>query len=87
MFISIRSCCLGVLPAVFRCRISIGFAGGAMAASVVWFFSLGYGARLLAPVIARPVAWRVLDSLIAAVMFGLSVTIGRDAWRIAAAGP
>jgi L-lysine exporter family protein LysE/ArgO len=59
----------------------------AMAASVVWFFSLGYGARLIAPVFARPVAWRVLDSLIAAVMFGLSVTIGRDAWRIAAAGP
>ncbi|WP_206453370.1 LysE/ArgO family amino acid transporter [Aurantimonas marina] len=44
------------------------YAGGAMAASVVWFMALGYGARLLAPLFRKPAAWRLLDLLIAAVM-------------------
>jgi L-lysine exporter family protein LysE/ArgO len=51
------------------------FAAGAVGASVVWFFGLGYGARLLAPLFAKPVAWRVLDTLIAAVMLGIAVTL------------
>lgn len=46
---------------------------GAMVASIIWFTSLGYGARKLGPLFARPVAWRVLDSVIAAVMFGLAL--------------
>jgi L-lysine exporter family protein LysE/ArgO len=51
------------------------FAGGAAIASFVWFVALGYGARLLAPFFAKPVAWRVLDSLIALVMLGLGITL------------
>lgn len=50
----------------------LGFALGAMAGSFLFFFSLGYGARLLVPVFARPSAWRVLDLLIAAVMLTLA---------------
>lgn len=38
------------------------FALGAMLASFTFFFSLGYGARLLKPLFARPVTWRVLDT-------------------------
>jgi L-lysine exporter family protein LysE/ArgO len=38
-------------------------------ASFVWFFGLGYGARLLAPLFARPAAWRVLDVIIGCVMW------------------
>ncbi|WP_246003068.1 LysE/ArgO family amino acid transporter [Nocardia tenerifensis] len=41
---------------------------GAMLGSIVWFTALGYGARLLGPLFARPIAWRVLDSAIAVVM-------------------
>jgi L-lysine exporter family protein LysE/ArgO len=48
------------------------FAAGAAIASATWFLALGYGARLLRPVFARPAAWRVLDTAIAAVM----VTLG-----------
>jgi L-lysine exporter family protein LysE/ArgO len=48
------------------------FAAGAVVASTVWFVSLGYGARLLAPVFARPAAWRALDLVIAAVMLTLA---------------
>ncbi|WP_280427396.1 LysE/ArgO family amino acid transporter [Nocardia brasiliensis] len=46
---------------------------GAMIGSVVWFAALGYGARLLGPIFARPVAWRVLDSGIAVMMTVLAV--------------
>ncbi|WP_405498573.1 LysE/ArgO family amino acid transporter [Nocardia sp. NBC_00511] len=45
---------------------------GAIIASLIWFVSLGFGARLLAPVFAKPKAWRVLDCGIALVMTGLA---------------
>ncbi|UGT53951.1 LysE/ArgO family amino acid transporter [Nocardia asteroides] len=47
-------------------------AAGAMLASVLWFLALGYGARRLAPLFARPIAWRILDSVIAAIMLTLA---------------
>jgi len=51
------------------------FAMGASLASFVFFFSLGYGARLLAPLFAKPFAWRVLDILICAVMWGIAASL------------
>ncbi|MGF0318148.1 LysE/ArgO family amino acid transporter [Nocardia fluminea] len=48
-------------------------AAGAMLASVLWFLALGYGARRLGPLFARPIAWRVLDSLIAVIMLALAL--------------
>ena len=44
------------------------FAVGAVTASFIWFAGLGYGARLLRPLFARPAAWRVLDGVVAVVM-------------------
>jgi L-lysine exporter family protein LysE/ArgO len=51
------------------------FAGGASLGSVLWFTGLGYGARLLRPVFARPASWRVLDGAIAVVMTALAVSL------------
>ena len=51
------------------------FAAGAGLGSAVWFTGLGYGARLLRPVFARPAAWRVLDAAIAVVMVTLAVSL------------
>lgn len=51
------------------------FAAGAAIGSVVWFAGLGYGARLLRPVFARPTAWRMLDGGIAVVMSALAVSL------------
>jgi L-lysine exporter family protein LysE/ArgO len=48
------------------------FGAGAATASFVWFFALGYGARLLGPLFSEPKAWRVLDALIALIMFTLA---------------
>jgi len=44
------------------------FAAGAGLASIVWFYGLGFGARRLAPLLARPRAWQVLEVGIAATM-------------------
>ncbi|WP_454020249.1 LysE/ArgO family amino acid transporter [Azospirillum sp. Marseille-Q6669] len=51
------------------------FALGAMTASVLFFFALGFGARLLRPVFARPGAWRALDTGIGVVMCTIAVTL------------
>jgi L-lysine exporter family protein LysE/ArgO len=51
------------------------FGIGAAAASLVWFTALGAGAHKLAPVLARPAAWRVLDGLIAVVMVAVAITL------------
>lgn len=51
------------------------FAAGAMAASVIWFFSLGYGARFLGRWLSTVLAWRILDGIIAVVMVALGVSL------------
>ncbi len=51
------------------------FVVGAVTASIVWFTALGFGARLLRGLFAKPVAWRILDLSIAAVMLALAVML------------
>lgn len=51
------------------------WTGGAVFGSLLWFSALGFGARLLRPLFARPRAWRVLDASIAVVMIALGVRL------------
>ncbi|WP_158371967.1 LysE/ArgO family amino acid transporter [Cellulosimicrobium cellulans] len=51
------------------------FGAGAVLGSLLWFTGLGYGARLLRPVFARPGAWRVLDAVIALVMAAIAASL------------
>ena len=53
------------------------FAAGAGLGSVLWFTGLGYGARLLSPVLARPRAWQVLDVLIGLTMLAIAISLAR----------
>ena len=55
------------------------FTFGAVLASFVFFFSLAYGAKLLEPKMQHPLSWKILDSLIALIMFTI-------AFKLAAAG-
>ncbi len=50
----------------------VNFLIGALIASFVWFFGLGYGSRWLIPVFKQPKAWKVLDFGIGCLMFWLS---------------
>lgn len=54
---------------------TIYFAMGAAVASFIWFFALGFGARQLSPLMAKPIFWKILDSLIALVMFSVATTL------------
>lgn len=51
------------------------FALGAMTGSFAFFFSLGYGARLLTPLFASVTAWRLLDGATALVMFAIAARL------------
>ncbi|KAA3650346.1 MAG: amino acid transporter [Proteobacteria bacterium] len=51
------------------------FTAGAIAASFSWFVLLGYGARLMAPLFRRPVAWRVLDSIVALTLWSIAASL------------
>jgi L-lysine exporter family protein LysE/ArgO len=51
------------------------FAAGACVASLLWFSGLGFGARLLSPLLALPRAWQVLDVLIGLTMLGIAVLL------------
>jgi L-lysine exporter family protein LysE/ArgO len=48
------------------------FAAGASLSSILWFFSLSYGAARLAPVFAKPGAWKVLDSVVCVMMWAIA---------------
>ena len=50
------------------------FAFGASLASIVWFTSIGYGARAASHLMSRPIFWKILDSAIAAIMFTIALT-------------
>lgn len=56
------------------------YALGAASASLLWFFSLALGAAWLAPWLARPTTWRLLDLAVAAMMFAV-------AWQLIAHAP
>jgi L-lysine exporter family protein LysE/ArgO len=64
---------LGSLSGRFDGAARLAYGIGAAAASFAWFFGLGYGARFLQPLFARPSAWRVLDILVGLVMAGIAV--------------
>jgi L-lysine exporter family protein LysE/ArgO len=68
---------LGSVAAQYEDRVS--FAIGAMTASFVFFFTLGYGARRLAPLFARPQAWRVLDLCVGLLMWAIAAALIRGA--------
>lgn len=50
-----------------------GFAFGAVAASFSFFFVLGYGARYLAPLFAKPSSWRVLEAIVGTMMWAIAL--------------
>ena len=64
---------IGSVSQQFPDNTKLAYALGASIASFVFFFSLAYGAKLLSPIMQKPIAWRILDSFIAFVMFSLAI--------------
>jgi len=70
---------IGSISQQFSGFHKITFTLGAVLASFVFFFSLAYGARSLTPIMLNPFSWKILDSLIAFIMFTI-------AFKLASAG-
>ena len=69
---------LGAISTGFEGGERTAFALGAMSASFAFFAALGYGARLLAPVMTSVRAWQVLDAVIALIMILIAVGLVRS---------
>ncbi|MDP9990470.1 L-lysine exporter family protein LysE/ArgO [Variovorax boronicumulans] len=70
---------VGSAGAQYAGSLKVWFVVGAAMASALWFTALGFGARLLAPVFARPRAWQMLDALIGGTMLVLAAMLARRA--------
>ncbi|MFD2739060.1 LysE/ArgO family amino acid transporter [Sulfitobacter aestuarii] len=64
---------IGSISAQYPDRLAFGT--GAVLASFCFFFALGYGARLLRPLFAKPVSWQILDALIALTMWAIALKL------------
>jgi L-lysine exporter family protein LysE/ArgO len=51
------------------------FATGAAVGSVLWFSAIGFGAKAASGLMKKPVFWKVLDSIIAVVMFSIAILL------------
>ena len=68
---------IGSVSQQFPGNTKFAYALGASIASFVFFFSLAYGAKFLSPIMQRPIAWQLLDSFIAFVMFTLAIKMAQ----------
>jgi L-lysine exporter family protein LysE/ArgO len=66
---------IGSISQQFTGNVKFAFAFGASLASFVFFFSLAYGAKLLAPIMQNSTSWRILDFLIAIIMFTIAIKL------------
>ena len=70
---------VGSTGAQYGGALKAWFIAGSAVASALWFSALGFGARWLAPVFARPRAWQMLDALIGGTMLLLAALLARRA--------
>ena len=66
---------IGSVSQQFPGENKLVYALGASLASFVFFFSLAYGAKLLAPKMQNSFSWRILDFLIALIMFTIAIKL------------
>tara|TARA_R110002020_G_scaffold451457_1_gene665435 strand:- start:1710 stop:2051 length:342 start_codon:yes stop_codon:yes gene_type:complete len=64
---------LGSIAAQYDNRFAFGL--GAVSSSFVFFFALGYGARLLGPFFSKPRSWQILDGVIALTMWAIALKL------------
>jgi len=65
---------LGSISTQFSAEI-VEFTAGAITASFVFFFSLGYGARILIPIFQKPISWKILEAFVGILMLALATSL------------
>lgn len=66
---------LGSISGRYAGAARILFAAGSTLASLLWFYSIGYGARVLTPFFRAPASWRILDALVGCTMWGIAASL------------
>ena len=69
---------LGTASLQFQGDEKIAFAIGAMTSSFLFFYSLGFGARRLAPLLKTKKVWRIIDIIIGLVMIWIAWSIYKN---------
>ena len=75
---------IGSISAQYRDAALTAFTAGAVSASGLWFYSLGYCAKTLSPVLARPSAWHKLNIAIALIMLLVAFSLLRYGLNVSA---
>lgn len=63
---------IGSIASPYNTNDRLYFTIGAISASFIWFFSLGYGARFLLPLFSKAIAWKILNMLIGVIMWWIA---------------
>ena len=66
---------IGGIGANVQNEFKVYFLLGAVSASAIWFFSLGFGARFLIPVFKKPITWKILDISIGIFMLFIAYSL------------
>lgn len=66
---------IGTIGVQFHEEERIFFTLGAIFASFIWFFSLSYGAKLLIPIFKSSMSWKILDFIIALIMWSIAALL------------
>ncbi|SDL09575.1 L-lysine exporter family protein LysE/ArgO [Maridesulfovibrio ferrireducens] len=73
---------LGSISGQYSGEARYFFGFGAVTASFIWFYTLGFGGRALAPLFRKPVTWRILDSLVGVTMWAIAFSLGAKAMSV-----
>jgi len=66
---------LGSISVQFPLPERLSFALGAILSSFIWFFTVTYVARYLAPLFQKPIAWKILDFLVGCTMWAIALSL------------
>lgn len=69
---------LGSIGGQFEGSDRLSFALGTMMASFVWFYGLSIGAAKLAPVLSKPKSKRIIDLIVATMMFIIAFALAKS---------
>lgn len=63
---------IGAVSQQFNGYYKIAFGLGSCLSSFIFFFSLAFGSKLLSNLMIKPFSWKILDSIVALIMFFLA---------------
>ncbi len=66
---------IGSVAAPYPFKEKITFLLGCFTASLFWFFGLGYGASRVSPLLQKPTAWKIINLVIAVIMYYIAFTL------------